>query len=775
MSRDSYLIYSLSKERKRQVGETYQSWLAAVVNKILVESGIRGVIVGSRILSALKTKIISLHSAFKRASKSGGKSIKKLLNVWKVGPKYSLTIYYNEIELINLEKENNELRGEKRALEQSLVNESTKRMRVEEKLKSVTNLVKKNEKMYKQKFKQLVKKVAKINSNKKSRGPDKKKTFNEYSKQHKARVRKQLKEQCESTLSFLGHYNYVPSRVELYNQDTEEVEIFVFMDDSELNVTGEDEKEISQCEVDDMNMWLYIKDKFNISNEAWHEVAMKSKDPPCLNKMLKHMKGLNNKWNIQPTPGEAEGVQISFKESVVEQIRRLKAKGVLQAEEMIKIKLSGDGTNIGKRISVINITFTILNEKNLAMSEKGNYLLAVIRTSESYDTLANSLADLIEEMKNLEEIDVDNSTYYFEYFLGGDWKFLACVCGIGAANADYACIWCRCPRLERWNTEKHWSVLDPGSGARSLDEVRKYARSKKFNCKNKPLFSFIPLSHVVIDTLHLFLRISDNLIALLIRELKFSDAIEKRNTFANGFCRDKYKHMAGYETFLNSLGIPFHWYVGKETKQLEYRDLTGPEKVKLLKNVTISSLLPNSPNKQIIQEIWDDFSSIIEAIKHDFKAEDVKRFENKITAWLNKFLVVYQKKDVTPYMHALYAHVPEFLSLYTNIEYFTQQGMEKYNDITSKNFFRSSNHRGVSALKQIFLKRNRVQYLEAAGCARVKYEYTCSNCGDTGHTIKTCTAECKNCDNSTYCAHLVKVDGKYHPTCTISLNANEQQ
>ena len=68
--------------------------------------------------------------------------------------------------------------------------------------------------------------------------------------------------------------------------------------------------------------------------------------------------------------------------------------------------------------------------------------------------------------------------------------------------------------------------------------------------------------------------------------------------------------MAGYERYLQSLGIRFHWYVRKETKQLEYRDLTGPEKVKLFNHIKISSLLPNSPNNESIQEIWDDFRSI---------------------------------------------------------------------------------------------------------------------------------------------------------------------
>ena len=53
----------------------------------------------------------------------------------------------------------------------------------------------------------------------------------------------------------------------------------------------------------------------------------------------------------------------------------------------------------------------------------------------------------------------------------------------------------------------------------------------------------------------------------------------------------------------------------------------------------------------------------------------------------------------------MYANVPEFLKLYQNLAYYTQQGMEKYNNTVSKDFFRSSNHREVSALKQLFLKK----------------------------------------------------------------------
>lgn len=70
---------------------------------------------------------------------------------------------------------------------------------------------------------------------------------------------------------------------------------------------------------------------------------------------------------------------------------------------------------------------------------------------------------------------------------------------------------------------------------RDSQEIGKHAKSKRYNCKTNPLFNFIPIDHVVIDTLHLLLRISDNLIELLIRELRRKDAIDKVSTFFKWF------------------------------------------------------------------------------------------------------------------------------------------------------------------------------------------------------------------------------------------------
>ena len=69
--------------------------------------------------------------------------------------------------------------------------------------------------------------------------------------------------------------------------------------------------------------------------------------------------------------------------------------------------------------------------------------------------------------------------------------------------------------------------------------------------KHAPLFPTIPLDHVIIDTLHLFLRVCDNLINLLILRLRREDAIDKKKTFNDGLDLAKYKHVAGWQKYLN--------------------------------------------------------------------------------------------------------------------------------------------------------------------------------------------------------------------------------
>ena len=123
-------------------------------------------------------------------------------------------------------------------------------------------------------------------------------------------------------------------------------------------------------------------------------------------------------------------------------------------------------------------------------------------------------------MKTLTNILIGDIEFSVDYYLGGDWKFLAMVTGIDSATSTYACIWCKCPAIERHDIAQKWSIADVEYGARTIEENTTISRSrvKKFNVSNSPIFPMIPLTHVVVDNLHMFLRVADTLIELLILE-----------------------------------------------------------------------------------------------------------------------------------------------------------------------------------------------------------------------------------------------------------------
>ena len=69
--------------------------------------------------------------------------------------------------------------------------------------------------------------------------------------------------------------------------------------------------------------------------------------------------------------------------------------------EELHTKFTGDGTFVGKRLHVVNFGYTILNEKRKAMSDRGNYSLAIVKIKEDYESIRDALSDLVTEMKSM--------------------------------------------------------------------------------------------------------------------------------------------------------------------------------------------------------------------------------------------------------------------------------------------------------------------------------------------------------------------------------------
>ena len=352
---------------------------------------------------------------------------------------------------------------------------------------------------------------------------------------------------------------FKPSRVELVNDETKE--ILVVDDKGKTTI----QKPQAECEEEvKVEQTLYIKEKFNISNKAYHELSMVNKTMPRSCTVTKCARELDSHSQIKLTPGNTQGVQQSLKVRLTKRLEiLLERKPAIRDCTNVRVKITGDGTRISRNLHTVVIAFSLLEEGD-ANAPSGSHSIAIMNLSEDYEELAESLQDIMKEVDSLNTITVDNTDFSIELFLGADLKFLATVVGVQSANATYACVWCKCPADKRYDTSVQWSIADATKGARTIDEIKQFcSRLSKhgveiFGCIKEPLFSSIPIDHIIPDILHLFLRISDILTNLLILELRRLDGIEKQVKALN---RDKATNVTQYEHFLNhQCKISFQWY-----------------------------------------------------------------------------------------------------------------------------------------------------------------------------------------------------------------------
>ena len=134
------------------------------------ECNVPNVIVNSRLVQEFKTKIWRLNQALAKAKTKGGNGLKKLFSQWTNGKysTWSFKIYYYELENVRLQNENNELKGQKRKLEDDYEEERCKKSKLEEKLKEEKARNKEITGKFQKKLKRLIKKLMKLQKEQKS-------------------------------------------------------------------------------------------------------------------------------------------------------------------------------------------------------------------------------------------------------------------------------------------------------------------------------------------------------------------------------------------------------------------------------------------------------------------------------------------------------------------------------------------------------------------------------------------------------------------------------
>ena len=231
--------------------------------------------------------------------------------------------------------------------------------------------------------------------------------------------------------------------------------------------------------------------------------------------------------------------------------------------------------------------------------------------------------------------------------------------------------------------------------------------------------------------------------------------IDKQSKFTSFDC-SVYKHTVGYEQFLASFGINFHFHIDTTSKHLQYRDLTGPEKVKLFENIDLDHLVPNNSKLLMKNQVWSDFYTVYKRVKEDsIDANKLELIKIDLKSWCGLFLKTFQTREVTLYPCICLPHTRMF-DIVCNINYFNQQGLEKLNDVNAKPYFKGTNMKGLDTLRQLLHKRC-ITTLQNEGHVREKRAIKCGNCNEPDHNKRTCMSPCTKCKEQIYCQHLKKI------------------
>uniref|UniRef100_U9T615 Uncharacterized protein n=1 Tax=Rhizophagus irregularis (strain DAOM 181602 / DAOM 197198 / MUCL 43194) TaxID=747089 RepID=U9T615_RHIID len=357
-------------------------------------------------------------------------------------------------------------------------------------------------------------------------------------------------------------------------------------------------------------------------------------------------------------------------------------------DPIIHVQISGDGRNVGRKVKHVMVTCTILDDILNIHKADFHYTTILYPGVENYETLQNVMEPMISELHNLVInglIDPNGTKWKIEPYFSSDWKFMAIILGFNAANANYFCPWCMCTKKDIGNRDKIHKI------EKNMNQIQS-SKPPPGHLK-APLLPMIPLDHYVPDELHVMLRIWDRMWALVIQELKSENRFD-----------DNIRRIISVE--MQRISVRFHFWQDHDTQSWSYISLMGGDK-----------------------EIRD-FYVLYKSMKEP--ETDSALFAIQAKKWLDLFLTPYQgepntisfkkglyrPKDITPYMHVLINHIPEFIKLHGHfgLAAFSCAGVEKKNHDQVSAFFRKTMKDGgkgierKSAIFEILYYENQFMY-----------------------------------------------------------------
>ena len=303
-------------------------------------------------------------------------------------------------------------------------------------------------------------------------------------KKQQSRKLRMLKNRAQCALWFCESFGLKLSQINFKNDKGGSYSV-------DYNTPPDGSSGLSEDDRCNLEKVLFLLHKFCVGDEFYHELSILSEDLPRSYLIKQKRSDLNKTYHIERTFGKFPGARINFTSTLADHVKDLLTDKPELQQEKIQVKLSGDGARMTRSTNFMMFSFALLQKPNV-MSSKSNRTMAIVNGKEEYETLASSLKDFFQEVNLLIErgtILIDGQEVQLEFFLGGDFKFLAMIMGLNSATANYSCLWCKIHKQNRWDTSKSCYFFHEDGQKRTLEEINKNLCQEKcdnFGCIHPP-------------------------------------------------------------------------------------------------------------------------------------------------------------------------------------------------------------------------------------------------------------------------------------------------
>ena len=397
--------------------------------------------------------------------------------------------------------------------------------------------------------------------------------FANVSRRYQLKLLKEIRSRGECALWFIESFGL-------------KLESLTFVDSSSVQ-HGVNYSTLSTTDQEKLKQVLYILDHFYVSDACYSELSVVSDGLPKTYLIKQLRSDMNTMCHIQRTPGSVEGAEINVEDEVIFAAKSYLARhpNIDRSQEVtFSVKFCGDGTNVSRNAGMVVMSFSIFSPQNANLECHQHHCVAVVKAQESYDLYQNSFTNIWSSINSLSErgtIDIDGEEFSLKVFLAADYKFLLMVLGMSGATSNHACIYCTVHKNDRFDMSKDETLYNVPPLSRTNEDLVKCALAHSHSCVHKPLVN-LPLQNVIIDELHLMLRITDRLLENLIQEVKDFDNLEKLKSGLKAAVGDN-SHVHKLVLAIRECGVSFKvWETrdksGKGTGSLEFSSLMGAGK-----------------------------------------------------------------------------------------------------------------------------------------------------------------------------------------------------